>query len=449
MIFNRSYEDISSRQDRIVFRFKTANQNGSILESGLGYDYLVIELYRGFLLVRWNLGSGEIYVHVRDKACDDDKWHSVDITRNQVQLDLTLDGVLHVSRRFPGRFISFDLKKSEGDVFIGGMLTNTFTSKTRSSGASFDGCLQEINFNGVDIVQGVANGEGVFITKGRPRLTCEILNDPDPTTAMSVASSPPLVTTDKTTAEQSTTAVTSSTEKEELPTSYITTPMTTSDDYTYSSQQVLTPHAQSFSGNSVIPCVDDEDDCDSEDSGSGSDEDASGTNRQSSGDKGTSSSSSKENNVKMPDIIDNSSVKKPLKPFPSKDPLLETDNGLIGEPDISQTNCIQDDEDGCDSEDESGQSSTEIGSGESALPTAAPSTINDGGISYAKKTVRVRKGSAKKWALIAGIIVVGTLLVAFCIFAIWWLYKHKNDPYWNGSYKGSKERCLQSEVTEV
>lgn len=448
MIFNRSNEDISSRQDRIVFRFKTANQNGSILESGLGYDYLVIELYRGFLLVRWNLGSGEIYVHVRDKACDDDKWHSVDITRNQVQLDLTLDGVLHVSRRFPGRFISFDLKKSEGDVFIGGMLTNTFTSKSRSSGASFDGCLQEINFNGVDIVQGVVNGEEAFITKGRPRLTCEILNDPDPTTAMSVASSPPLVTTDKTSVEQSTTPVTS-TEKEELPTSYITTPMTTSEDYTYSSQQVLTPHARSFSGNSVIPCVDDEDDCDSEDSGSGSDEDASGTNRQSSGDKDASSRSSKEKNVNIPDIIDNNSVKKPLKPLPTKDPLFETDNELIGEPDISRTNCIQDDEDGCESEDESGQSSTEIGSGGSALPTATPSPVNDGGINYAKKTVRVRKGGAKKWSLIAGIIVVGTLLVGFCIFAIWWLYKHKDDPYWNGSYKGSKERCLQSEVTEV
>ena len=376
-------------------------------------------------------------------------WHSVDITRNQNQLELMLDGVLHVSRRFPGTFISFDLKKGEGDVFIGGMLTNGMLNKlslkTRSSGISFDGCLQEINFNGVDIVEGVVNGEEVFITKGRPRSTCENLSDLDPTTE-TVASSPPPVTTDKTTTEQLTTFVTS-TEKKELPTSYITTPMTTSEDYTHSSQQVLPPHAPSFSGNSVVPCVDDEDDCDSDDSGSGIDEDSSGKNRQSSGDKGTSTSSAKENKVEIPNIIDN---KKPVKPHPSKDPLFETDRDeLIGEPDISRTNCIQDDEDGCDSEDASGQSSTEIGSGGSALPTTTPSPVNDG-TNYAKKTVlRVRKSSAKKWTLIAGIIVVGTLLVAFCIFAIWWLCKHKNDPHWNGSYKGSKERCLQSEVTEV
>jgi len=51
----------------------------------------------------------------------------------------------------------------------------------------------------------------------------------------------------------------------------------------------------------------------------------------------------------------------------------------------------------------------------------------------------VKKSSRKKWTLIAGIIVVGTLLVAFCIFAIWWLCKNKNDPYWNGMDASSRD----------
>ena len=80
----------------------------------------MIELHRGSLLVRWNFGSGEMYVHVREKTFSDDQWHSVDIKSNQRQLDMTLSGNLHVSRTFPGRFISFDLKQGEGDVRIGG-----------------------------------------------------------------------------------------------------------------------------------------------------------------------------------------------------------------------------------------------------------------------------------------------------------------------------------------
>ena len=411
------------------------------MESGLGRDYLVIELFRGFLLVRWNLGSGEIYLHVREKACGDGKWHSVDITRNQRQLDLTLDGTLHVSRTFPGRFISFNLRQGEGDVFIGGMLRSA-SFKSRSSWMSFDGCLQEINFNGVDIVQGVVSGDGAFKTKGRPRSRCEISTDVGPTT-VTLASTSPLVSTYQTTTEQSTTSV-SRTDEVQLSFSYTTTPMTTSKDFTYSSQRAPTSHAQSFVRNSVTPCSDDEDDCDSDDSGSGDDEESSSANRQSSGDKSTSSSNAKENNGK---ITTNKSVKKPLKPLPTKDPF-ETEDELVGETDISRPNCIGDDEDGCDNDGDSGQSSTETGSGKSASPTTTSKPVSEGD-KFVRKTIRVKTDSRKKWALIAGIIVVGTLLVAFCIFAVWWLCKHKDEYHWSRTHKGSREKCLQAEVTDV
>ena len=433
MIFNRSKKAISTRQDRIVFRFKTTNQNASILQSGRGRDYVVIELHRGSLLLRWNLGSGEMYVHVREKTFSDDQWHSVDIKRNQRQLDMTLDGNLHVSRTFPGRFISFDLKQGEGDVRIGGVPTNVFPWKRRLSGVSFGGCLQEINFNGVDIVQGIFNGEEVFITRGNPRSSCEISGDVNPTTT-SLAPSTPRVTTDQTTTEQSTVAVNNT--KIQLSTSYTTKPMTTA--------RVTTSYAQSFSGNSVIPCSDDEDNCDSDDSGSGDNENTSGNNRLSSGDKSTSSSSGEEYSRTIPNLSTNKSSKKPVKTLPTK----EAEGKLVGEPEIPRTNCIGDDEDGCDKDDDSGQSSAETGSAESASPTTNPPSVNDG-TNYAKKRSVVKKSSRKKWTLIAGIIVVGTLLVAFCIFAIWWLCKNKNDPYWNGMDTGSRDKCCRSEVTDV
>ena len=428
MIFKRTNQ-ASTQQDRIIFRFKTANQNGSLLQCGREQDYLVIELLHGFILLRWNLGSGEMYLHVREKACDDDKWHSVRIIRNQRQLNLTLDGVLHILRLFPGSFISFDLIQGEGDVFIGGMPANDFPSKSRSSGISFNGCIQEISFNGVDIVQGVVNGEEYYTTRGHPRSTCERPRDMDPTTT---------TTTTTTTTEQSTTVVSNS------PTSYTT--MTTIKDYTHSSKQVPSSHAEISSGSSVTPCSDDEDNCDSDDSGSGDGEDSSGANLQSSGDKSSSSSrdNTEENSIPSPNIGTNKSSKKPMKPLPVQN------SSIVGEPDIEVTNCIQDDEDGCDKDDESGQSSTEIGSAGSASPTTTLSPVVSG--SNRTKTVahvRVKKDTGKKWALIAGIIVVGTLLVAFCIFAICWLCKNKNDPNWTGMYQGSTEKCLQAEITDV
>ena len=409
---------------------------------------MVVELYRGSILLRWNLGSGELYVHVREKACDDDKWHSVDISRNQRQFGVTLDGVLQVSRSFPGRFISFDLKEGEGDVFVGGMPKNDFFSKSRSSGISFDGCLQEIIFNGIDIVQGVFKGGDTFTTRGRPRSSCEITRDLEPTTAL-LTPSPPRVTTDQSTTEQTTTAV-YSTKKIQFPTSYTTTPTTTRDDYAYSSQQVPTTHARSFSGNSVMPCPDDED-CDSGDLESGDNEDPSGTDPQPSGDKITPSSSGdyiKVKSTKIPKIITNHSVKKTSKVRPTKDPSFVIEDEHDGEPDIPRANCVGDDEDGCDDDDESGQTSAEIGSAGSASPTTMPPPV-DTGSKLEKRSALVKKNNTKKWALIAGIIAVGTLLVAFCIFAIWWLCKHKNDPNWNGTYNGSREKCLQSEITDV
>lgn len=418
VIYNRSNKAISTQLDKIIFRFKTAKRNGLLLECGNGRDYFLIELYRGFILLRWNLGFGELNVHVREKACDDNEWHSVRVTRNQNQLTLTLDGTLQISRRFPGKFISFDLRHGEGDIFIGGMPTSHFLSSSRSSGINFEGCLQEINFNGVDIVQGVVNGEEVYTRHGRPRSTCE--RDPEPTTL-------------KVTTVESTTAVSSS------PTSQ--KPAATTHVSTHGSSRIPTSHA----GNSEIPCSDDEDDCDSDTLGSGERAEVSGENRQSSGDN------TKENNVTSPNLVTNNSVKKPVKILPTKNSSVNSKTVLVGEPDVNTgINCIEDDEDMCDDVGESGQGSANTGSAGSASLTTTLAPVPTSS-NHTKGVVRaiVKKDSTRKWALIAGIIVVGTLLVAFCIFAIWWLCKHKKDPNWNGTHNGSRERCLQAEMTDV
>ena len=243
------------------------------------------------------------------------------------------------------------------------------------------GCLQETNFNGVDIVQGVFNGEEVFITRGHPRSSCEISRDVNPTTT-SLAPSTPRVTSDQTTTEQSTTAV-SNTKQVQLSTSYTTTPMTTA--------RVTTSYAQSFSGNSVIPCSDDEDNCDSDDSGSGDNEDASGNNQLFSGDKSASSSSGEEYSVTIPNLRTNSTNKSSKNLLPTKG----AEDKLVGEPEIPRTNCIGDDEDGCDKDDDSGQSAAETGTAESAPPTSHPPSVYDG-TNYAKKRSVVKKSSRKK-----------------------------------------------------
>ena len=368
-----------------------------------------------------------MYVHVREKACGDDKWHSVDIRRNQRQLDIVIDGGLHVSRSFPGDFVSFDLG-SEGDVFIGGMAPTGFSSKPLSSGIAFDGCLQEVTFNGVDIIQGVVSGDENFTTKGHPRTSCDL----DPTTAVKTSSTPAT--------EQTTTTTTTATSRSQLTTSYTTTRIITTKDYTDKSQRVST--SKTFS-NSQRPCSDDEDDCSSEDSGSGENEDLSETSGDASGDPNLIPSFSGEDEMK----VEYSRI--PMTNNKSKKPSKTGE----GEADISQTPCVGDDEDACENTDESGQTSgaVEPGSGGSAHVSPSPRTLpEDHGNKQAKRGAPVKQDSSKKWTLIAGIIVVATLLIAFCIFAIWWLYKNKNNPEWTGMYNGSKEKCLhQGEITDV
>lgn len=435
MVFNRSSKGISTRQDRIILRFKTANQNGSLLVSGRGRDYLAIELSHGSVLIRWNLGSGEIYVHVREKVCSDDSWHSIDIRRNQRQLDLVIDGVFPLTRSFPGRFISFDLKQGEGDVLIGGMGTSGFSWNQRLTGIPFVGCLQEINFNNVDIIQELINGKEGFTTQGHPRWSCEISKDLRPTTPAKPSTAPLVVSEQTTTA-----AAVTSAERMQPITSDNTAPMVTPKDYTDKSPHVST--SQSFSGNSVMPCSDDEDDCRSEGSGSKENSGESGSAVEESGIFSAVSGDHEINENKIPN---NNSKNKFLKVLPSKAPEGETE----GESDISQTPCVGDDEDACENINESGQGSAEPGSaGGSASPR--PRTLpRDDDSNQAIKRVPVKQDSSKKWTLIAGIIAVATLLVLFCIFAIWWLCKNKNNPEWTGMYNGSRERCLQAENTDV
>lgn len=426
VVFNRSKKGISTRQDRIILRFKTANQNGSLLMSGLGRDYLSIELSHGSLLIRWNLGWGEIYVHVSERVMSDDTWHSVDIQRDQRQLDLVIDRAFHVTRSFPGTFISFDLKQGEGDVVIGGMGASAFSWNQRLPRIPFVGCFQEINFNNVDIIQELINGKDGFTTQGHPRWSCESSQELPPST-VAKPSTKPLIPLEQTTA-----AAVISTKRVQPSTSYKTTRIVTTKDYT----QIT---AISFSGNSVMPCLDDEDDCRPEGSGS---EENSGESGSVVEESGIFSEVSGDNEINENKIPNNNSKKNFLKGFPSKAPEAETE----GESDISQTPCIGDDEDACGDVDESGQGSAEPGSAGGSSASPRPRTLpRDDGSSQVKRRVTVKHDSSKKWKLIAGIIVVATVLVLFCVFAIWWLCKNQNNPQWTGMFNGSRETCLQAE----
>ena len=438
MVYNRSKKGISTRQDRIILRLKTANQNGSLLVSGRGTDYLAIELNSGSLLIRWNLGRGEIYVHVGEKVISDDEWHSVDIRRDQRQLDLVIDGAFHIRRSFPGTFISFDLKQGEGDVLIGGMETSGFSWNQRLPRIPFVGCFQEINFNNVDIIQELINGKDDFATQGHPRWGCGSSQELPPTT-VAKPSTTPLVASEQTTA-----AAVTSAKRVQPVTSYKTTRTVTTKDYIQVSEV-------SFPGNSVMPCSDDENDCRFE--GSGSDEN-SGEGGSVVEESGIFSEGSEDHEINGENKIPNNNSKNhSLKGLPSEAPEVETE----GESDISQTPCAGDDEDVCENI-ESGQGSghgstqgsAEPGSADGSSASPRPRTLPpDDGNNQVKRRVTVKHDSSKKWTLIAGIIVVATLLVLFCIFAIWWLCKNKNNPQWTGMYNGSRETCLQAENTDV
>ena len=412
LLFNRPNEAVATQHDRITLRFKTSKANGLLLESGQGRDYLVIELKHGSISLKWNLGSGELQVGFGEIAFNDNEWHSIDLKRHQGRLLFAFDGELRLSKTFPGRFLSFNLRKGEGGIFIGGMAKTSFPLNSRSMGIYFEGCVQEVVFNGIDIIQAFYERNKRLLAGGRPSMNCTTVKEQE-YRLFGRSDKPNIIPT-----------------QEEIFPSFVSNvkPWITNQKSRTTSRAAASP---GFSGDTVTGCSVDEDDCDTNYSGSRNDEDGSGEDEDFSGSQNRYgefdvSSASGENEIGYSVI--NRSSKKPKKKIPVRPLVFPMGSESEGEPLFIRTPCLRDDEDHCDDLDESAQHSADESSAEASADNTSPSLSLDSKNQGNKKVLRKKK-AVNKWPLVAGIIVVSVLLVAFGVFVVWWFRRQKKKLF--------------------
>uniref|UniRef100_A0A8C9XC62 Laminin G domain-containing protein n=1 Tax=Sander lucioperca TaxID=283035 RepID=A0A8C9XC62_SANLU len=133
-----------SIQTLLHVRFRTSSQAGMLFLAAGRRDFLLLELISGRLQVRLDLGSGERSlrsekgIHLSDLA-----WHSIELTHNRHNVNMTLDRNFHTSFRMPGPDLELSV---ENGLFVGGAagLNHPYLFNISTG---FRGCIDEVVFN--------------------------------------------------------------------------------------------------------------------------------------------------------------------------------------------------------------------------------------------------------------------------------------------------------------
>uniref|UniRef100_A0A8C9X8C9 Laminin G domain-containing protein n=1 Tax=Sander lucioperca TaxID=283035 RepID=A0A8C9X8C9_SANLU len=134
----------ASIQTLLHVRFRTSSQAGMLFLAAGRRDFLLLELISGRLQVRLDLGSGERSlrsekgIHLSDLA-----WHSIELTHNRHNVNMTLDRNFHTSFRMPGPDLELSV---ENGLFVGGAagLNHPYLFNISTG---FRGCIDEVVFN--------------------------------------------------------------------------------------------------------------------------------------------------------------------------------------------------------------------------------------------------------------------------------------------------------------
>lgn len=163
--------------DMIILRFRTTVPDGVILYAdGNQGDIIAMELKRGYLRFVIDLGSTQtdpgLTEIVGGSMLDDGEWHDVIITRNRTQATLIVDR-LESQFETKGLFFRLDLDKK---IYLGGV--DTFNKRGLKTRYNFNGCLDFVRFNGINMIQDALNsGAGFgsrFQTVGPVSVNCRL-----------------------------------------------------------------------------------------------------------------------------------------------------------------------------------------------------------------------------------------------------------------------------------
>ncbi|XP_059939384.1 contactin-associated protein-like 4 isoform X7 [Mesoplodon densirostris] len=173
LLYRFDQKSLSPIKDIISLKFKTMQSDGILLHrEGQNGDYITLELRRGKLFLVINSGEAKLpSTHVPisltlGSLLDDQHWHSVLIQRLGKQVNFTVDEHRH---RFHAQgefsYLHLDYEISFGGIPAPGKSVS-FPHK------HFHGCLENLYYNGVDVIDLAKQQNPQIIIMGNVLFSC-------------------------------------------------------------------------------------------------------------------------------------------------------------------------------------------------------------------------------------------------------------------------------------
>ena len=157
----------SSFHDTISLKFRTNSANGNLIYSqGTQGDVFSLRMQDNKIVLSLNLGNQEqVNTITAGSLLDDSDWHRILISRNNRDLNLTVDDHT-VEHKITGDFVRLDLNDK---LYLGGLpAISNYDNVVKEN---FTGCIQELLLNETNIIQELTS-EDFLDSNSRPGNTC-------------------------------------------------------------------------------------------------------------------------------------------------------------------------------------------------------------------------------------------------------------------------------------
>nr|XP_045361134.1 contactin-associated protein-like 4 isoform X6 [Camelus bactrianus] len=176
LLYRFDQKSLSPRKDIISLKFKTMQSDGILLHrEGQSGDHITLELRKGKLFLLINSGEAKLpsthtpITLTLGSLLDDQHWHSVLVQHLGKQVNFTVDEhrhLFHAQGEFS--YLHLDYEISFGGIPAPGKSVS-FPHK------NFHGCLENLYFNGVDIIDLAKQQNPQIIVTGNVSFSCSQL----------------------------------------------------------------------------------------------------------------------------------------------------------------------------------------------------------------------------------------------------------------------------------
>ena len=162
----------SSATTSIFVRVRSSQPDGVFFYTAHDGDFILLELTNGRIAASVNLGSGSVTITTKKNAYNDDQWHRVKLERVKRLVNLTVDNSDTTKGKTQGAFYKFLFPDEKTSFVLGGFMDDKKTNLKSASSKNFSGCLQELVFNGYDLIDQFNKSAKEITSRGKFLNSC-------------------------------------------------------------------------------------------------------------------------------------------------------------------------------------------------------------------------------------------------------------------------------------